>query len=145
MWRASWRRTFARSLHQTQIRRTSALPVGTALRSMSSQLPLSVWLAISARSAAVQPERSSRKACLRVFGSALQEDARRTHPVLRAVAWGRAESRTVRSATGDLLRSGYAPRPRWKCSRSAESSASLSVSCAGSVGGAEAAPVASVE
>eukprot|EP00965_Chrysotila_dentata_P060488 2004856-Pleurochrysis_carterae.AAC.5 len=72
----------------THISRTSDLPGGTSLRSMSSQLPLSVWLAISARSAAVQPARSSRKACLRVFGSVLDEVARRTQPVLRAYMVG---------------------------------------------------------
>eukprot|EP00965_Chrysotila_dentata_P008086 263727-Pleurochrysis_carterae.AAC.6 len=73
---------------------------------MSSQLPLSVWLAISARSAAVQPVRASRKACLRVFGSELVADARRAQPVLRIEAMGRAESRTVSRAAGFLLRSG---------------------------------------
>eukprot|EP00965_Chrysotila_dentata_P121671 4022165-Pleurochrysis_carterae.AAC.1 len=62
------------------MRRTSDRPGGTELRSISSQLPLSVWLAISARSVAVHPARSSRKACLRVFGSVWEEEARRTQP-----------------------------------------------------------------
>eukprot|EP00965_Chrysotila_dentata_P230123 6197588-Pleurochrysis_carterae.AAC.1 len=48
--------------------RTRERPGGTDERSMSSQLPLDVWFAISARSAAVHPVRSSRRACLRVLG-----------------------------------------------------------------------------
>eukprot|EP00965_Chrysotila_dentata_P146232 4829115-Pleurochrysis_carterae.AAC.1 len=74
------------------MRRTRALPGGTALRSMSSQLPFSVWLAISARSAAVHPERSSRSACFRVFGSAAEEEASIAHPVLRVVPMDRLVS-----------------------------------------------------
>eukprot|EP00965_Chrysotila_dentata_P099318 3283772-Pleurochrysis_carterae.AAC.1 len=63
-------------------------------------------MAISARSAAVHPARSSRKACLRVFGSVWEEEARRTQPVLRVEPMGRAASRTVRSAAGVWLRRG---------------------------------------
>eukprot|EP00965_Chrysotila_dentata_P248604 6208433-Pleurochrysis_carterae.AAC.2 len=82
------------------MRRTSDRPGGTAPRSISSQLPLSVWLAISARSAAVQPARSSRRACLRVFGSDCENEARRTQPVLQVEPIGRAALRTERSAEG---------------------------------------------
>eukprot|EP00965_Chrysotila_dentata_P241063 6204063-Pleurochrysis_carterae.AAC.1 len=49
----------------THMSRTSARPAGTDVRSMTSQLPLLEWFRISARSAAVQPSRSSRSACLR--------------------------------------------------------------------------------
>eukprot|EP00965_Chrysotila_dentata_P149571 4939423-Pleurochrysis_carterae.AAC.2 len=99
----------------TQMSRTSDRPGGTELRSISSQLPLSTWLAISALSAAVQPARSSRRACLRV-------EASRTQPVLHAEPKGREALRTERRAAGFRLRSGYAPSPRWKCSRSSGSS-----------------------
>eukprot|EP00965_Chrysotila_dentata_P221038 6192156-Pleurochrysis_carterae.AAC.2 len=143
MWLASWRRMFVHSRRRTQISRTSALPGGTALRSMSSQLPLSVWFAISARSAAVHPVRSSRNACLRVFGSVLEEEARRAQPVLRVGPMGRVESWTVNSAVGDLLRSGYAPKPRWKCSWSVASLASVDPSA--TVGGVLAAPAVSLK
>eukprot|EP00965_Chrysotila_dentata_P186575 6160260-Pleurochrysis_carterae.AAC.1 len=44
-------------------------PGGTSERSIILQLPLERWLAISARSAAVQPWGSSASASLRVFGS----------------------------------------------------------------------------
>eukprot|EP00965_Chrysotila_dentata_P072821 2406677-Pleurochrysis_carterae.AAC.2 len=73
-------------------------------------------MAISARSAAVQPARSSRRACLRVFGSDSEDVARRTQPVLQVEPIGRAALRTESSAEGVRLRKGYAPRPRWKCS-----------------------------
>eukprot|EP00965_Chrysotila_dentata_P099060 3276097-Pleurochrysis_carterae.AAC.1 len=92
MWLALWRRTFVHNRRRTQIRRTSALPGGTALRSLSSELPLSVWLAILARSAAVHPVRSSRNACLRVFGSVMEEKASKAQPVLRLVPMGRLVS-----------------------------------------------------
>eukprot|EP00965_Chrysotila_dentata_P115500 3816983-Pleurochrysis_carterae.AAC.1 len=49
--------------------RTRLRSRGTSERSIIRQLPLASWLAISARSAAVQPLRSSRSACLRVLGS----------------------------------------------------------------------------
>eukprot|EP00965_Chrysotila_dentata_P255675 6212306-Pleurochrysis_carterae.AAC.2 len=61
----------------THMRRTSERPDGTDERSITSQLPLLVWLAISARSAAVHPSRSSRSACLRVLGSVLRAEAKR--------------------------------------------------------------------
>eukprot|EP00965_Chrysotila_dentata_P235179 6200605-Pleurochrysis_carterae.AAC.4 len=65
----------------THMRRTSARPAGTDVRSMPSQLlPLLEWLRISARSAAVQPSRSSRSACLRVWGSVLTAEARSAEP-----------------------------------------------------------------
>eukprot|EP00965_Chrysotila_dentata_P027992 930577-Pleurochrysis_carterae.AAC.5 len=51
------------------MRRTSARPDGTSERSIIVQLPFALWFAISARSAAVHPSRSSVNACLRVFGS----------------------------------------------------------------------------
>eukprot|EP00965_Chrysotila_dentata_P139232 4603829-Pleurochrysis_carterae.AAC.1 len=60
--------------------RTSARPAGTDVRSMTSQLPLLVWLAISVRSAAVHPSRLSRSACLRVLGSVLRAEAKSAEP-----------------------------------------------------------------
>eukprot|EP00965_Chrysotila_dentata_P140124 4632254-Pleurochrysis_carterae.AAC.1 len=80
---------------------------------MSSQLPLLEWLAIFARSAVVQPTRSSRRACFRLLGSKLAADATRAEPSRSLKSW--RGLRTVSSAAGVLLRSGYAPRPRWKC------------------------------
>eukprot|EP00965_Chrysotila_dentata_P029864 993583-Pleurochrysis_carterae.AAC.1 len=79
---------------------------------MGSQLPLLVWLAISARSAAVQPSRSSRRACLRVLGSALVAVASSASPADGAARSGSVVSRTVSKAAGDRLRSEYAPSPR---------------------------------
>eukprot|EP00965_Chrysotila_dentata_P049302 1633750-Pleurochrysis_carterae.AAC.1 len=89
------------------MRRTSDRPAGTAVLSISSQLPFSAWLAISARSAAVHPARSSRKACLRVFGSALDVWATKAHPVLcTCTSEFDVTSRTVRRAVGVRLRKG---------------------------------------
>eukprot|EP00965_Chrysotila_dentata_P036950 1229268-Pleurochrysis_carterae.AAC.3 len=50
---------------------------------MSDQLPLAVWLAISARSAADQPAASSAIACLRVRGSEDTDEAASAHPCPR--------------------------------------------------------------
>eukprot|EP00965_Chrysotila_dentata_P257330 6212851-Pleurochrysis_carterae.AAC.1 len=61
--------------------RTRERPEGTEERSMSSQLPLLEWFAIFVRSAAVQPARSSRRACFRVLGSKLATDATRAAPL----------------------------------------------------------------
>eukprot|EP00965_Chrysotila_dentata_P254878 6212023-Pleurochrysis_carterae.AAC.1 len=55
---------------------------------------------------AVQPALSSRRACLRVFGSALAEDAIRAQPVLRNETTELAVSRTERSVAGVRLRRG---------------------------------------
>eukprot|EP00965_Chrysotila_dentata_P218271 6190495-Pleurochrysis_carterae.AAC.6 len=52
---------------KTQMSRTMERPSGTCERSVVVQLPLLRWFSISARSAAVQPARSSRSACLRVL------------------------------------------------------------------------------
>eukprot|EP00965_Chrysotila_dentata_P165608 5468385-Pleurochrysis_carterae.AAC.3 len=76
---------------------------------MSSQLPLSAWFAILARSAAVQPSRSSRMACLRVLGSVFVGEASIAQPVVGRVL---SVSRTVSRADDIRLRRGYAPRPR---------------------------------
>eukprot|EP00965_Chrysotila_dentata_P124436 4112851-Pleurochrysis_carterae.AAC.1 len=62
------------------MRRTMLRPAGTSERSITVQLPLALWLAISARLAAVHPSLSSASACLRVFGSAAG-DARKAQPV----------------------------------------------------------------
>eukprot|EP00965_Chrysotila_dentata_P153928 5087453-Pleurochrysis_carterae.AAC.1 len=72
---------------------------------MSSQLPLLAWLAISARSAVVQPARSSRRACLRVLGSALTAEARNAECWCRSSWTCERGLRTVSSAVGALLRS----------------------------------------
>eukprot|EP00965_Chrysotila_dentata_P000566 18540-Pleurochrysis_carterae.AAC.2 len=81
---------------------------------MSSQLPLLSWFEISARSAAVQPSRSSRRACLRVLRSTLAAEASSASPDGDGVLSGSSASRTVSKAAGDRLRRGYAPSPRWK-------------------------------
>eukprot|EP00965_Chrysotila_dentata_P212492 6187077-Pleurochrysis_carterae.AAC.1 len=91
--------------------RTRERPGGTSLRSTSCQLPLFSWLAISARSAAVQPARSSRRACLRVFGSAWPVAvATRAQPVLRkyTLELRACVLRVERSAAGCRFRSGSA-------------------------------------
>eukprot|EP00965_Chrysotila_dentata_P058087 1925725-Pleurochrysis_carterae.AAC.1 len=62
------------------MRRTMPRPGGTSERSIMVQLPLALWLEISARSAAVHPSLSSASACLRVFGSAVGVD-RNAQPV----------------------------------------------------------------
>eukprot|EP00965_Chrysotila_dentata_P210159 6185738-Pleurochrysis_carterae.AAC.2 len=59
--------------------RTSDRSRGSCERSMSVQLPLAVWLAISARSAADHPAASSAMACLRVRGSVDTEEATSAH------------------------------------------------------------------
>eukprot|EP00965_Chrysotila_dentata_P138990 4596374-Pleurochrysis_carterae.AAC.1 len=64
----------------TQIRRTRKRPAGSCGRSINVQLPLALWLAISARSAAVQPAASSASACFRVRGSGETDDAAKAHP-----------------------------------------------------------------
>eukprot|EP00965_Chrysotila_dentata_P262881 6214696-Pleurochrysis_carterae.AAC.1 len=67
----------------TQIRRTMDRSSGTSERSISVQLPLLAWLAISARSAAPHPTLSSAMACFRVRGSGDAAEAATAHPVLR--------------------------------------------------------------
>eukprot|EP00965_Chrysotila_dentata_P051677 1715564-Pleurochrysis_carterae.AAC.2 len=110
--RASWHKRFVQNSPPgfanipTQIRRTSDLPCGTEERLMSSQLPLLSWLAISALSAADQPSRSSRRACLRVLGSAFAAEASIAVPDECAESAGLAVSRTVSKAAGDRLRRG---------------------------------------
>eukprot|EP00965_Chrysotila_dentata_P135255 4472352-Pleurochrysis_carterae.AAC.2 len=100
------------------MRRTSARSGGTSALSMSSQLPLAWWLEISARSAAVQPARSRLSACFRVFGSAVDGDTVKVQPEPRfkREAFRSREARAVKRTAGSRLRSGYAPRPRLKCS-----------------------------
>eukprot|EP00965_Chrysotila_dentata_P008141 265704-Pleurochrysis_carterae.AAC.1 len=78
------------------------------------QLPLASWFAISARSAAVQPLRSSRSACFRVLGSGDSADSVNAQPDPRQRRSG-LRSRAVlavKSTEGSRLRSGYAPKPR---------------------------------
>eukprot|EP00965_Chrysotila_dentata_P200487 6180005-Pleurochrysis_carterae.AAC.3 len=86
--------------------RTRERPGGTSDRSIIVQLPLARWFAISARSAAIQSWGSSANACLRVFGSA--DGAARNAQLVSLPEWPCARGRG---------RSGYAPSPRWKCSR----------------------------
>eukprot|EP00965_Chrysotila_dentata_P142673 4715802-Pleurochrysis_carterae.AAC.1 len=59
------------------MRRTSARPRGTSERSMYVQLPFAAWLAISARSAALQPTWSSAIACFRVRGAPGDQESSR--------------------------------------------------------------------
>eukprot|EP00965_Chrysotila_dentata_P087717 2896182-Pleurochrysis_carterae.AAC.3 len=83
---------------------------------MSSQLPLLAWLAISACSVAVHPARLSRKACLWFLGSVLAAEAKKAEFVrFASPVLGERALRTVSSATGERLRSGYAPSPHRKC------------------------------
>eukprot|EP00965_Chrysotila_dentata_P024057 797159-Pleurochrysis_carterae.AAC.2 len=95
-----------RFLLYTQISRTRDRPCGTDERSISSQLPLLAWLAISARSAAVQPSRSSRRACLRVLGSVLPGEASITLPEADGRSTVLVASHMVSSAAGVRLRRG---------------------------------------
>eukprot|EP00965_Chrysotila_dentata_P170042 5613121-Pleurochrysis_carterae.AAC.1 len=98
------------------MRRTSERPAGTDERSITSQLPLLVWFAISARSPVVHPSRSSRSACLRDLGSVLRAEAKRAEPESLCLTDGIVRGlQTVRSAAGVRFLSGYAPSPRWKC------------------------------
>eukprot|EP00965_Chrysotila_dentata_P133211 4405484-Pleurochrysis_carterae.AAC.3 len=80
--------------------------------SMSVQLPLALWLSISARLAAVQPLASSAKACLRVRGSVDTEEAANAQPWPRtpsdAVSCGLCRRVTRRA----FDRREYEPRPR---------------------------------
>eukprot|EP00965_Chrysotila_dentata_P181316 5984716-Pleurochrysis_carterae.AAC.3 len=62
--------------------RTMDRPLGTSERSIYVQLRLDAWLSLSARSAALQPARSSAMACFRVRASvdASSEQERRGLP-----------------------------------------------------------------
>eukprot|EP00965_Chrysotila_dentata_P044025 1463297-Pleurochrysis_carterae.AAC.1 len=60
--------------------RTSDRPGGSSDLSMRVQLPLGLWLSISARSVADQPAASSAMACLRVRGSVDTADAANAQP-----------------------------------------------------------------
>eukprot|EP00965_Chrysotila_dentata_P169572 5598009-Pleurochrysis_carterae.AAC.1 len=95
-----------RFLLYTHIRRTSERSPWTSDRSMSFQLPFDSWFTISARSPAVQPARSSRNACLRVFGSGWATERAKAHPVFRVQTLGLSEPerRKVKSAAGLRLR-----------------------------------------
>eukprot|EP00965_Chrysotila_dentata_P202795 6181322-Pleurochrysis_carterae.AAC.1 len=72
------------------------------------QLPLASWFAISARSAAIQPERSSRNACFRVLGSLLTAERAKAQPEPRLRRFGLAERAVlaVKSIAGCRLRNG---------------------------------------
>eukprot|EP00965_Chrysotila_dentata_P194277 6176276-Pleurochrysis_carterae.AAC.2 len=92
------------------MRRTRDLPAGTSERSIIDQLPFALWLAISARSAAVHPSLSSASACFWDFGSeegaaanaqwvprlytrgALARRVSSTEAVDRSCAWRRCSS-----------------------------------------------------
>eukprot|EP00965_Chrysotila_dentata_P121314 4011093-Pleurochrysis_carterae.AAC.3 len=82
---------------------------------MAIQLPSAAWFAISARSAAPQPARSSAVACLR-------QQRGKDETLLMAKAQAvplpnlglSLRARSVRSALGPRERSGYAPRDRRK-------------------------------
>eukprot|EP00965_Chrysotila_dentata_P254974 6212054-Pleurochrysis_carterae.AAC.1 len=89
-------------------------PTGTSERSTYTQLRLAAWLAISARSAALQPTWSSAIACFRVRGSGEACDTAKAHPVARPQRGFWADVFVIRR-TGCRPRSGYSPRPRWKC------------------------------
>eukprot|EP00965_Chrysotila_dentata_P079550 2623208-Pleurochrysis_carterae.AAC.1 len=77
------------------------------------QLPLASWFAISARSAAIQPQRSSRSACFRVLGSVLTAERAKAQPEPRLRRFGLAEraALAIKSTASCRLRRGYDPRP----------------------------------
>eukprot|EP00965_Chrysotila_dentata_P110603 3654045-Pleurochrysis_carterae.AAC.2 len=98
--------------------RTRLRSRGTSERSIVRQLPLALWSAISARSAAVHPLRSSRSACLRVLGSGDVAESVKAQPEPRHRRSGLCSRAVlaVKSTEGEAsrLRNGYAPRPRRK-------------------------------
>eukprot|EP00965_Chrysotila_dentata_P096731 3197031-Pleurochrysis_carterae.AAC.1 len=73
-------------------------PVGTCERSISVQLPLLAWFAISARSASPHPILSSAMACFRVRGSAVVAEVAKAQPVFRPHCGLLPRARRARSA-----------------------------------------------
>eukprot|EP00965_Chrysotila_dentata_P034985 1164008-Pleurochrysis_carterae.AAC.1 len=98
--------------------RTRLRSRGTSERSVVRQLPLALWLAIFARSAAVQPLQSSRSACFRVLGSGDAAESVKAQPEPRHQRSGLCSRAVlaVKSTEGEVprLRKGYAPSPRRK-------------------------------
>eukprot|EP00965_Chrysotila_dentata_P188405 6172717-Pleurochrysis_carterae.AAC.1 len=86
---------------------------------MVVQLPLVLWLAISARSAALQPKRSSAMACLRVRGSSETLLIAKAQPVLRPHDGFVCGERRASNAAGCRERNGYSPSARLNGAREA--------------------------